>query len=322
MKVELSHDALARRIYEKASAEDKMRLKVTNFVRSRYAYYKENRILLKTDDLAYIDPYVESIDLSDAERKFISDSRRAAKWRRLGGSASIAVAFITLAILYAKSEQRKILLQEQKLQLETAMSEVDKARMAVLKSDSIQSLSNDELKRLASELKVLNDSLRTKSDSLRSTLEQVEQLNKKLATKAKTEEKRADAAIVNVQTLKQENEKLNKELSSAKFQKPTVVSGSTAKWQSKVLSAKALMSYKENNQQTAFQLARRAWELDQTNREAAGILKWINSPPDAFGKRAPWAARYDAKEIEAIINRLNSSYGSLSKAEENSILGQ
>ena len=50
MKIELAHDILARKVYEKGSSEDKARLRIESFVNDKYNIYVLNRRLLSNDD--------------------------------------------------------------------------------------------------------------------------------------------------------------------------------------------------------------------------------------------------------------------------------
>lgn len=74
MKIELSHDSLARRIYEKASTEDKMLLEKQNFIKNRYSYYLKSKILLDEESLKYIRPYLIKLSLDKNILVFIRKS--------------------------------------------------------------------------------------------------------------------------------------------------------------------------------------------------------------------------------------------------------
>ncbi|MEZ5039547.1 MAG: SUMF1/EgtB/PvdO family nonheme iron enzyme [Saprospiraceae bacterium] len=83
-KIEISHDILAREVYARIDAGEKMRLKITQFLRDRYDYYVEAGALLDKKDLDYIALYLEKVQVSPEQTAFIKESRRevAAKARR------------------------------------------------------------------------------------------------------------------------------------------------------------------------------------------------------------------------------------------------
>jgi formylglycine-generating enzyme required for sulfatase activity len=77
--IEITHDILAKKIYARIDADEKMRLKITQMLRDRYTYHQETGELLSRRDLAYIDPYLEQVELSKEQEAFIKQSRIAVK---------------------------------------------------------------------------------------------------------------------------------------------------------------------------------------------------------------------------------------------------
>jgi hypothetical protein len=75
MKIELSHDLLAKKIHEKASQEDKMLLRIRKFIQDRFTYFNESKALLSVKDINYITPYLEKLSLEAHERRFIRRSK-------------------------------------------------------------------------------------------------------------------------------------------------------------------------------------------------------------------------------------------------------
>lgn len=75
MKIELSHDLLAKKIHEKASAEDKMLLRIRNFIQDRFSYFSDNKALLSLKDIHYITPYLDKLNLEPHEKRFIRRSK-------------------------------------------------------------------------------------------------------------------------------------------------------------------------------------------------------------------------------------------------------
>ncbi len=79
MKVELSHDALAKSIFNKASSDDKRLLKISFFIKERNTHYTETQTLLTQEDLDYIAPYTARIPLTSNELIFITKSKTQLK---------------------------------------------------------------------------------------------------------------------------------------------------------------------------------------------------------------------------------------------------
>lgn len=80
MKIELAHDFIAKKIYDQASIEDKARVRASRFLHDRYKHYVDSKgLLLNQQELIYIEPYTEEMDLDLGESKFIKQSRDAVK---------------------------------------------------------------------------------------------------------------------------------------------------------------------------------------------------------------------------------------------------
>jgi len=82
MKLELSHDILAKKIYDLASTEDKMLVKISSFVSNRYAFYEETSVLLSQRDLNYVSPYIHKITLDKPVEIFLRKSKRRSRFKR------------------------------------------------------------------------------------------------------------------------------------------------------------------------------------------------------------------------------------------------
>ena len=128
MKVELSHDSLAKKIYQLASNEDKTLLKMRAFVESRYAHFQENHIWLTQDDINYISPYLNQIQISTEEAAFIRRSRRNNNKRLIitiaGGIFSLLVLTVITLISFSQwtvISDAKDLQEDQLNKLEAAL---------------------------------------------------------------------------------------------------------------------------------------------------------------------------------------------------------
>jgi|GEM_PF-1770018 len=120
MRVELIHDTLAKKIYEKASPNDKMTAKVSQFVHKRYAHYLETDALLEQKDLDYIAPYLDKITLEEGEEDFLEFSRNSIHRKRylmnlmtLLVGTILFLAGIQAVFKYVELEKRRQLLKRQ-----------------------------------------------------------------------------------------------------------------------------------------------------------------------------------------------------------------
>ncbi|MEL6673347.1 MAG: hypothetical protein AAFR61_14180 [Bacteroidota bacterium] len=99
MKIELAHDSLAAKIYDKVSLEEKNLRKVEKFIQDRYAFYLSRDVLLTRDELDYIKPYRDQVDISAEQRQFIRKSEAATTRRRRILAAIVAGVFLAISSL-------------------------------------------------------------------------------------------------------------------------------------------------------------------------------------------------------------------------------
>jgi WD40 repeat protein len=103
MKYELTHDTIARQIYEQASDQLKARRRARLLVGRALERYRDRGVLLRQEDLDEVRPYEKSIHFSPAERQLIEASRRAlaAAARRRRNIALGVIAALTLFLAIA-----------------------------------------------------------------------------------------------------------------------------------------------------------------------------------------------------------------------------
>lgn len=73
---EIAHDSLAQRIAEKRSDEEIARLEVRRLIRSQTALKMEAREYFTEKQLSFIEPFLEQLDLTEAEKNWIEQSRK------------------------------------------------------------------------------------------------------------------------------------------------------------------------------------------------------------------------------------------------------
>lgn len=115
MKVELANDLIARKIYEAASIDDKARAIANKFIQDRYTHFcRSKNMLLSSQELAFIQPYLQELALEQKQKDYIEKSRqkiqRQRKSKRLR-DAGIVALFCVLILsswgLWERSQRQK-----------------------------------------------------------------------------------------------------------------------------------------------------------------------------------------------------------------------
>ncbi|GJM32721.1 MAG: hypothetical protein DHS20C18_17220 [Saprospiraceae bacterium] len=109
IKYELSHDTIARQIYEKTSADAKARRKVQLMITRAYQRFGERGVLLTQEDLDELKPHEKNIPLQPEELDFIQQSKRVLQQkaiRRRQLAIGIILALTTM-LLFALWQWRK-----------------------------------------------------------------------------------------------------------------------------------------------------------------------------------------------------------------------
>ncbi len=157
MKIELSHDILARKIYDKSSTEDKLILKIENLIRQDYQRFLDRKILMGTQDYEYVAPFLSSLDLLDEEKAFIEKSKRTLDRKQRGRRILIVCVMAILALSGAWAFYQADLAQE-------AQAEANILRKAAEQSEQIAKKS--ELKARDSEKKAKISEGKAKSQAI------------------------------------------------------------------------------------------------------------------------------------------------------------
>lgn len=138
MHYELTHDTIARQVFDKASTEARTRRKVERHVREQYEAYQERGARLTQDDVDYVKPYLAVINISEAETAFIAQGaqvlKRARQRRRLLIAAIIAMLMVLTAAAFWQSQKA----EQQRKEAESQRAAAVEARHdADLKADSL-----------------------------------------------------------------------------------------------------------------------------------------------------------------------------------------
>ena len=318
VKFELSHDTLAKAIYDMASDESKNNLKIRNFVKERYLYFVENKSFLTKDDLAYISKSckdLKQLSLTKEEIDFIKRSRNAVKRQYYWTVGSTVFIIVALVALFIWAMRGWVAVEKTRAHLEFSNQEKNKAldslRSVQRRVDSLaHNLKEGEglLQISEKEKEELIKQLVASRDSLEQALATVTKENVTLKARARTLE--AQTQIGGSYKLQEKIEKKEKEL-----QKQEV---SLVKSQSRILSSKAHYALdKDKNPKLAFQLAREAYEMDPQNTEATTVLNQVvNSRNDYIGQ-----SNSPKRRADQIIRTYKARYGKLTSAAKKRALG-
>lgn len=115
MKFELIHDTIARQVFEKASTEARTRRKVEKFIRERFESYQTRKAKLTQDDIDFINPWLEQVNISPEEKAFVIQAKKAllaGRRQRRMMVAGVITVLITL-LLVAIGQWRAAALQKE-----------------------------------------------------------------------------------------------------------------------------------------------------------------------------------------------------------------
>lgn len=101
MRYEFIHDTIAKQVFYKAGAEARTRRKVEKYIREHYEAFKERGAELTDDDIDYIKPYLELVNVGAEEAAFVrqGEARLRRKRRRRQLLTAGIIAFLSLATL-------------------------------------------------------------------------------------------------------------------------------------------------------------------------------------------------------------------------------
>lgn len=332
MKIELSHDTLAKTVYERASASDRMRLRVLNLVRAKYQLYEVDHTLLTSEEVKAVAPFEEDLDLTEDERVFLRNSKvRASKNLIIFIVGSGIATFLVVGVLlwflkyYVASNQKLAASNDLYRKSELALEDVNKdltSKLSELRTkDSIHvvllnrigddrqiiKMTTHELQEALSELRIANEALEASKKALEQERDKLKK-DKKGLTKQLTEQ---------VEIVKEVHRNRAKLSAIDKSQQLSQQAHNLL--QDENLTDK---KYKE-----AFQLARYAWTLSKQNSQAMDVLNTIGNEKlkrsnGGFlsGDRPKYT--YTHGNIEQIIQKVDSryNYGKISDAEVNRLL--
>lgn len=324
MKIEISHDTLAKRVYDKASTEDRMRLRVSNFIKAKHHFFEQERVYLTPEELKFIAPFENQIELVDAEKVFIARSKWLARKQFIFFGVGVLIIFAVLLwfLFYYRSSNKIIERVNAELIIEKkglthAKDSIEQLVNTLLLQDSIQ----DDLR---TKIQDKDSTISMTKTELQRALHELQVVNKELEIAYKKLEEHKKQLERDCDKLKIDNRNLTLKL---KEQGRNTTTSSTLE-QSQKLSQLARVALGKNDKPTekqyeeAFLLARAAWEMNNKNSQAMDILSEIgnvklNSNNGGFLNNTRPKYTYTYKQIELIINNLDKkyNYGTLSPYE-------
>jgi len=154
-RYELKHDSLAKKVFERLTLYEKELLEVFHFIEYSYKNFHSRKKYLSTDDLVYIQPYINKLILNKDLTSFVKDSKKELNRKRkrkgiilLGGIALLLLIMATFTIwaLYERSraikqkniaENQTRIAKYQKTKIEESNTQLEKAKHEVLNAKLI-----------------------------------------------------------------------------------------------------------------------------------------------------------------------------------------
>lgn len=137
MKIEITHDIIAKKIFERGSEEDKLFSRSTRLVKERFEASKDTATYLTDRELEFIEPQYNALEatLTKEEFKFVKDSQRQSKmrtYRKLGSFVltGFIIGMIALFLFIYFSDKLKY------------WSGID-SKAEALVSEALQNMDND-----------------------------------------------------------------------------------------------------------------------------------------------------------------------------------
>ncbi len=320
MKIEITHDSLANTIYQKASEDDIMRLKIANFIHARMHFYKDSNKLLDSDDLSFIKPFVKQIVLTKEERNFIKESENKVKLQnQITWASVVVIIFVLLWLVYSNysawlvSTAANQALEKEHTYIQVAKDSIQKLldkeyllKQKVDSKDRLLNRTNAELQELVMQRESLILQLEEKNKELEAAYRKIKGEKIKLS-KDKTQ--LASALQSKIKEQKMIKLKLSNQQKSLALSRKAQL----------LISSKSRPSEKEIKE--AFLLSSAAWNLYHDNSQAMDVLNEIKIKTQKTSNSGSFLANtrpkytYTHRKIESLIGKLAPKYGKLSKSQ-------
>ncbi|MCP4437442.1 MAG: hypothetical protein GY810_00560 [Aureispira sp.] len=304
MKVEISHDTLAKKVYEKSSAQDKMRLKVINFIRTSHIYYQDSSVLLKQDDLNYINPYLKDITLKEEELHFIKKSKDAAKRKFIFAVLGVIVVIATLLIFWRQAVNGKNEADNLKTDVIAKNASLTRTVKQLEEEKRLGQKYLDALDDKTNIINIQNDTIKGLMLNLAQQRDSLQELTILLAAKNETLQEEKETISQEKEVIAKEKEKIAKDKDLIeKLMKTAEEERAIAR--SAALSSFARIAYESGDEKYAFRLAATSWELNHDNKQACNVLYDLHNPNISYPEQHS-ANKYP--KMPVIIKKQKAKY--------------
>jgi hypothetical protein len=333
LKIELSHDTLAKTVYERASANDRMRLRVLNLVKVKYQLYEVDHALLTSDEVKAIAPFEDELILTPEEQIFLRNSKIRAYRLLIAFIVGAGIAtFLVVGILswflnyYVTNHERLAASNKRHMQSELALAKTNEYlenKISELRTkDSIHTVLLDSIGYSENIIKMT-------TRELQDALTELHLANEQLEASKRALELERDKLRQDQKGLKQELTKQVK-IANEVYRTRAKLSAIDQSQKLSQQAQKLLQSKNPTNQQykEAFQLARYAWGLSKNNSQAMDVLNKINNDKLKNSGNGGFLSgdrpknTYTYSNIERIIKKIDDryNYGKISETEAKRLL--
>jgi hypothetical protein len=331
LKIEISHDTLAKTVYDKASTEDRMRLMVDNLLKAKYQLFDEEQVYLNSDELKSIAPFEQQLDLTEDEKGFLSSSKMRARSKLIFGviifvltGAIIMGTLFGFAMYYKNNNDIIAEVNTELLDSQDSLKAVNYSLGIKFEELRVKDSIHESLtERIGNHEEIIQMT----NKELQDALNELNVLNTKLAESKRRVERERDGLKTDTEVLK---ERLKFQVNN---QDAIIKETLSVVEKSQELSQRAHRILESREKPTdaqykeAFQLARHAWGMSNSNSQAMDVLNLINNKKitttsSGFLNGDRPRSTYTFDQIERIIKKVDEQYkyGELSSDEAKRLL--
>ena len=145
MKYELSHDSIAKQLFEKASSGTRERRKIKREIKEAYIAYIQREAKLTQEDVSYFKPYLNKVNITAEEKMFVEYAERRISRRRKQIIGIISFVILALASLLAWAFLELDEQIKQRDRADLAERNLEVAMASALRSDSLAQIRANQL---------------------------------------------------------------------------------------------------------------------------------------------------------------------------------
>jgi hypothetical protein len=172
-RVELAHDSLALKIVERLTTEEKNLSKAKEILQTGLKTYQNTGEVLSKNSLSLIDPYLETLQLTNSEQQLITKSEGRVKANKIIKTISLVTVIFMLGILSAWALRERSVAIDRKDEIEMQNEQM---KLQLNNSIRISKKLDDQLGKLVEKEKILEEVLKLD----KSTIRVIENKNKEI----------------------------------------------------------------------------------------------------------------------------------------------